>query len=474
MPDSRAARIRARLPHPIIDGDGHWLEPVPVFLDYLRETGGPRLADEYMAGRRKPNAWYDASPEERQRKRMPRRLWWGVPSRTIDRATAMLPGLLHDRLPELGIDFAVVYPSMCLPLTSLPREDLRLAAVRAYNRMTSELFAPYRDRLAPVAILPAHTPQEGLEEARFAVDELGFKAAMIRGSLPRVDGDGLKFVDTLGLDSPYDYAPLWQAFLDLGLAVTVHGGSLDWPDRTSMNNYVFNHVGHFANANHAFCRSVFLGGVVRRFPRLNFAFLEGGVGWARQLLCDLIGHWQKRNPEALRRFTRPDVLDQLQLRELIAEYGGDSLRAAADGLLANVDAFNPELTVDDLLARDPEAVDDFGAAGIDSEVALAEHFSRRFYFGCEADDPMTVCAFDRRLGVRLKPVFSSDISHFDVPDMTKVVPEAFEMVERGHLDETDFREFTFANAVRLHAGMNPDFFAGTTVEREAGQQLAPD
>ena len=472
MPDSPAARIRAQLQHPIVDGDGHWLEPVPLFLDYLHETGGTRLVDDYMAGRRKPNAWYEATPEERLRQRLPRRLWWGVPSRTIDRATAMLPGLLHERLPELGIDFAVVYPSMCLPLTSLPGEDLRRAAVRAYNRMAADLFAPYRDRLAPVAILPAHTPAEGVEEARFAVQELGFKAAMIRGSLPRSAEGALKFVDTLGLDSPHDYDPLWQACLDLGLAVTVHGGSLDWPDRTSPNNYVFNHVGHFANANHAFCRAVFLGGLARRFPNLHFGFLEGGVGWARQLLCDLIGHWHKRHPEALLRFTKPDGLDQPRLRELIAQYGGERLRNQADGLLANVDPFNPELTVEGLLARDPEAVDDFAAAGIGSAAELAEQFSRSFYFGCEADDPMTVCAFDRRLGVRLKPVFSSDISHFDVPDMAGVLPEAFEMVERGLLDKADFREFTFANAVRLHGGMNPSFFTGTALEREAQQQLA--
>jgi hypothetical protein len=28
---NHAAEIRAGLKHPVIDGDGHWLEPVPVF-----------------------------------------------------------------------------------------------------------------------------------------------------------------------------------------------------------------------------------------------------------------------------------------------------------------------------------------------------------------------------------------------------------------------------------------------------------
>ena len=33
--------------------------------------------------------------------------------------------------------------------------------------------------------------------------------------------------------------------------------------------------------------------------------------------------------------------------------------------------------------------------------------------------------------------------------------------------EDGFRDFTFANAVRLHGGMNPEFFEGTVVEDEA-------
>jgi hypothetical protein len=62
--------------------------------------------------------------------------------------------------------------------------------------------------------------------------------------------------------------------------------------------------------------------------------------------------------------------------------------------------------------------------------------------------------------VRLRPVFSSDFTHFDVPDFEHVVPEAYEMVEKGFMSEQDFREFTFVNAAMLHAGTNPRFSAG--------------
>src|SRR5581483_3224056 len=101
------------------------------------------------------------------------------------------------------------------------------------------------------------------------------------------------YVDTLGLDSPYDYAPLWETCLELKVAVTSHGGAHAWPDRRSISNFTFNHAGHFAQANEAFCKSVFLGGLTRRYPGLTFGFLEGGIGYAVNLLADLLEHWAK-------------------------------------------------------------------------------------------------------------------------------------------------------------------------------------
>ena len=76
------------------------------------------------------------------------------------------------------------------------------------------------------------------------------------------------------------------------------------------------------------------------------------------------------------------------------------------------------------------------------------------------------------LGARLRPVFGSDIAHWDVPDMTEPVVEAYELVERGLLGPREFRELTFLNPVRLHAGMNPGFFDGTGVEAAVAEVVA--
>jgi hypothetical protein len=237
-------------------------------------------------------------------------------------------------------------------------------------------------------------------------------------------------------------------------------------DRASITNFTYNHVGHFAESNHAFARGVFLGGVVRRFPTLNFGFMEGGVSWACQMCADMIEHWEKRRRAGLQ---YPDQTDVGELRALIDRYGDARLKASADAIIDNLDAFRPERSIEEL-SRPEHVFDDFEASGVNSKADIRAVFGENFYFGCEADDRATLFAFDPRMGVRLRPVFSSDFTHFDVPNFEGVIPEAFEMVEHGWITEQDFREFTFCNAARLHTRNNPDFFRATVVERAVAEE----
>ena len=125
------------------------------------------------------------------------------------------------------------------------------------------------------------------------------------------DPDTARFAvwyDVFGLDSLYDYDPVWKKCVEVGIAPTFH--SAGEPGlRHSPTNFGYNHIGHFAAAGHAAAKGIFLGGVTRRFPELRFAFLEGGVGWASQLFGDLIEHWERRNAKALERM-QPDKLDR--------------------------------------------------------------------------------------------------------------------------------------------------------------------
>jgi hypothetical protein len=204
--------------------------------------------------------------------------------------------------------------------------------------------------------------------------------------------------------------------------------------------------------------------VTRRFPTLKFAFLEGGVGWGCTLYSDLIGHWKKRNLKAVEA-TNPANLDFAALGEMVKRYGADGYKAHIEEL----QSINRGQSV-------PGApLNDFGPCKIEKPQDIRDLFVNNFYFGCESDDPANAWAFNRKVnpyGARLNAIFGSDIGHFDVPDMTDVLPEAYELVDDGVITEEDFRDFVFGNPARFWGGTNPDFFKGTVVEKQVAKLLA--
>src|SRR5229473_19455 len=355
---------------------------------------------------------------------------------------------------------------------------LRRAICRAYNVFAADQFRGLEDRVIPAAIIPMYTPEEAIEEIEFAATQLGYKVIMVGGMMrrpvpalaeERPDAASLvEWYDVVGLDSPHDYDPVWRTCRELKLAPTFHNGARSILLRNSPSSFCYNHIGHFASAGHAVAKALFFGGVTRRFPDLNFAFLEGGVGWACMLYADLIGHWEKRNGQAIQS-TNPSNLDRGKLLELAQKYGRPEVVEAVrrgEGLEGDSNS---------TLTGGVEDVDDYFRCRIEKKQDIRDLFVPRFYFGCEADDPANAWAFNTNanpMRARLNAIFSSDVGHFDVPDMTAVVPEAYELVEHGLLTDDDFRDFMFGNAVRFWGEVNPDFFKGTTVEKAAAEVLA--
>lgn len=466
-PATTSAAIRARLDHPVIDVDGHDVEYVPALLELVREEGGPAAVDKLssLAG------WYRHSAEERRAQRMVRPPWWALPTRhTVDHATSVLPRLLEERLGEMGIDFTVLYPSVGLAATHLADADLRQAVCRAVNRYHAEVYGPYSHITAAAAAIPMHTPQEALEALDHAVGQLGLKALMMAGHVRRPlepAAAGFRqpavWIDPLALDSAYDYDPVWARCQELGVAPAFHSGGMGWGSRVSVNNYMYNHIGHFASASEAVCKALLFGGVTRRFPKLRFVFLEAGVAWAVTLLCDVVGHWEKRAGSSIGNYD-PRNLHLTQLTDLFGRYAtGRQARLAGD-LDRHMDQLWPDLRRPELIDRD--RLDDFAEIGATSVEELLDRFVPSFYFGCEADDRTNAWAFATRIvpgGRRLNAAFSSDIGHWDVPDMREVLEEAYELVEEGLFDAEDFRRFVFTNPARLFCDVNPRFFEGTAV-----------
>jgi hypothetical protein len=315
-----------------------------------------------------------------------------------------------------------------------------------------------------------HTPEEAVAELHHC-HELGLKVVGLPEGVSRsldevaaadcspwlVPGQ-TQWFDNFGLDSLHDYDPVWQACRDLGFAATFHGGltvrpGLHW----SISNYVVNHLGQFAAEMHPLCKALLFGGVTKRFPDVAFVFLECGVSWGMQLLGDTIEHWEKRNPTAMQMFD-PASLDREQLGRYFEQYG-DRL---ADLLGGDAYEYVQGLPIHGAV---PEQPDEFVHMGVADAAGIVDLFADSFFFGCEADDCGVVTAFlpSNPEGAELRPVFSSDIGHWDVTDIAGVVSESWELVEHGHLNEAQWRRFVFDNPAEMFLRANPAFFDGTPV-----------
>jgi len=491
MTTRTGADVRARLDHPVIDADGHIIETPPVFLpffeEYVRKIAGPDMIERFRKNGGLDfddmvlRPWSALSWEERRAHWATRPSWWSLPAaNTLDRATAHLPRLMHERLDEFGIDFAVLYGSRTLTTTAIKDDEVRQVACRALNAFNAEAYAPYADRMTPAAQIPMHTPEEAIAELEHAVGELGFRAIMINGLVHRpisaaASSQGAKqvpnwgsgsgeWLDCLSLDSPHDYDPFWQRCCELKVVPASHTPGMGWGSRRSVSNYMANHIGSFAASMEAQCRALFMGGVTHRFPQLSFGLLEGGVAWACQLFADIVGHWEKRNSETISHLD-PARLDQKLLLELFEKYGDAFFHHRVPGLTEALTQLEP----------DPPFTDEWEATGVRSAEDIRDRFVPSFYFGCEADDPGVALAFNAELNpmrAQLNAMFSSDMGHWDVPDMARILGEAFELVEDGHLDERDFEAFVFRNPVGFYTRLNPDFFAGTRVEAEVSKLRA--
>jgi predicted TIM-barrel fold metal-dependent hydrolase len=443
--DVRGSEIRAKLDHPVIDTDGHLVECGWLIDDYVRQVGGPAIHERWM--KRTPKAFRAKA------------FWWGLPSgpHTADRAMSMLPNYFASRMDECGIDFAHMLSTEGLAIGYFADDELRQVGCRALNTMFADMFRDVDHKLRPVAVIPTFTPEEAIRELDFAVNELGLRAAMI-GTEVRLGPDNWR---SIAMEPPHDYDPFWQRCVDLGIAPLCHTGHNGATNRRSASNYVFNHLGMFADGAEHFCRGLFMGGVTRRFPTLNFGLLEGGAAWAVTLLNDIVEHFEKRNVGALLENLDPGKLDIALLAELADRYGGSRITGERVRERPHSPVSHPSR---------PPVFDEFAACGMTGVADLRDLFCENFYFGCEADDRMLAVAFNRKLsplGVPLKAVFGSDIGHWDVMDATSILAECWGLVDNGLITADDFRALTWTNAVSLHQRMNPDYFKGTVVEAAA-------
>lgn len=293
--------------HRIVDADAHVLDPPDLWTNWLASTyqdRAPKLVKDADGG----DAWLfagSATPDPIGLVATPGMpydafRWTGV---TYEEAR---PGCYDGaaRLADMdadGVDVEIVFP----PQRTIGHflgdadDDFVLAGVEAYNNFLFEQFCAHdRRRLVGMAQIPSL----GVD---VAVDAL--RKATARGAKGVVISNWPAGNDDLGPDDD----PFWAAAVDEGIPVTVHINILSRAQREarvraarnaaakpSTNLAGAKAIGAISNVFGQVAgslTSMMFTGVFERFPELQVAWIEAGVGWIPHFIDALDDrYWRNR------------------------------------------------------------------------------------------------------------------------------------------------------------------------------------
>lgn len=176
-------------------------------------------------------------------------------------------------LDAVGIEKAVLYPTLGLSHGLIQEADWACALARAYNQWLHDRFIKADPRLHGVAILPIQDPQEAIKELRRCVRELG----MVAGLLPAVTYNRRPY------GSP-EFHPIFREAEELGCALAIHGSPQSGLGLEVFERHIGAHVLSDPLPIAMQCISLVLGGVIEKFPKLRVVFLEAGSSWVPFLM----------------------------------------------------------------------------------------------------------------------------------------------------------------------------------------------
>jgi len=268
----------------VVDVDGHVFEPdwlweqylAPEFMDRRpRIERDDRGTTRYLIeGRMIPpgtgvGAWV---PE-------------GLVEASVHREGGTDPKARLVDMDEEGIDIAVLYGTMSLGFYNIGDRELAGACCRAYNDWLADYCRTDPERLKGTPALPLRWMPDAIDEARRAINELGFVSLTVMCAV----GDR-------NLDSP-ENDPLYALAEELDVPVGVHAGGPRFAHDRFVDSYATLHCIEFPFDVMFATATIVCGGVLERFPRLRVALLEAGASWGPYMFERFDEHYEKRPNE---------------------------------------------------------------------------------------------------------------------------------------------------------------------------------
>jgi predicted TIM-barrel fold metal-dependent hydrolase len=234
-----------------------------------------------------------------------------------------------------GIEVAVLFGGgLGGTIPALEDSALALELARARNTWVAEYCSENPARLKGTAVLPQQEPSAAVAELRRTVTELGFVGVSL---LPNLRGRHM--------GDPY-FFPLYEEAERLNIPICVHmflgryGSEATGTMR--VDKFFYSHLfGH--TFEQMIALAVVLGeGLLERFPRLRFVFLESGCGWLPYWFYRLDEHYEVLGNQVPELRTTPSKLlergqlyfsceaDETELPRVIESLGDDWIVFASD------------------------------------------------------------------------------------------------------------------------------------------------
>ena len=189
-----------------------------------------------------------------------------------------------------GLDLAILYPTSGMYITAF--DTMTLASPRRRASPTTTGYTttsrpPIPTVFGAAAVSPHDVPT-AVAEARRAVTTLGMRAVFLRPNIY----NGRPWHDPA-------YDPLWAACQELDAPVGFHettGSRMKAAGADRFDSMGIAHISTHSVEQMLACMDIIMGGVMERFPRLRFAFLEGQCGWLPFWLHRMDEHHEWREP----------------------------------------------------------------------------------------------------------------------------------------------------------------------------------
>lgn len=272
----------------IIDSDRHVSEPNSIWLDYLSsdfwgylpsythvthlEDGNP-LPEFEIQGKSIFRKWSERARQE-------------AAQESLNCQSAIQQGETPEAqiqsMDEQGIEKAVLFPTYAKFIVNNENleKQVSVAFAEAYNRWLKDYCTYHPKRLLGVGVVSRFDPQAMLFELQ-RIFQFGWKIVVLRPEMlmGRVLGHP-------------DYEPFWEKCESLGITVAIHGGSHIHAPTIGMDrfetHFALHACSHPMEIQMAFL-SLLEAGVLERYPKLQFAFMEAGASW--------LPHWLWRLDE---------------------------------------------------------------------------------------------------------------------------------------------------------------------------------